>query len=71
MQFKDIHGENIDGWIVIGQVVGVHIDDTFIKNGRFDTAAAQPLSRCGYRDYSVVTSLFEVLRPTDGAKFVG
>ncbi|MEX1056383.1 MAG: hypothetical protein WED11_01525 [Natronospirillum sp.] len=49
--------------MVIGQVVGVHIEDRFIRNGRFDTAAAQPLARCGYQDYAVVEKVFELERP--------
>jgi hypothetical protein len=31
--------------------------------------AAQPLARCGYRDYTVVTEMFEALRPTDGGAY--
>ena len=31
-------------YLVIGQVVGVHIDEAYLRNGRFDTAAAQPLA---------------------------
>jgi flavin reductase (DIM6/NTAB) family NADH-FMN oxidoreductase RutF len=50
---------------VVGQVVATHIDDRFIKDGRFDTAGARPLGRCGYRDYAVVEHVFELLRPTD------
>jgi flavin reductase (DIM6/NTAB) family NADH-FMN oxidoreductase RutF len=50
--------------MVIGQIVGVHIDPAFLKNGIFDTAGARPLGRCGYRgDYAEVTSLFEMVRP--------
>ena len=60
----------LEGWIIIGQVVGVHIDDAHIREGRFDTAAAQLLARCGYRDYATVTELFEALRPTDGGAFL-
>jgi flavin reductase (DIM6/NTAB) family NADH-FMN oxidoreductase RutF len=60
---KDIHGRQLDQHIVIGQVIGVHVDDRFIKNGRLDTAALQPIARCGYNDYAVVTSLFEMVRP--------
>jgi flavin reductase (DIM6/NTAB) family NADH-FMN oxidoreductase RutF len=63
-------GAALEGWIIIGQVVGVHIDDTYIREGRFDTAAAQPLARCGYRDYAAVTEVFEALRPTDGGAYL-
>ena len=69
MQLRDVDGNALEGWILIGQVVGVHIDEAFLRDGRFDTAAAQPLARCGYRDYAVVTEMFEALRPTDGGAF--
>ena len=48
---------------MFGQVVGVHIDDRFLKNGRLDTAAMQPIARCGYSDYAVVDRVFAVARP--------
>ena len=70
MRLHDVDGKPLEGWIVIGQVVGVHIDEAYLRNGRFDTAAAQPLARCGYRDYAAVTELFEALRPTDGGAFL-
>jgi hypothetical protein len=60
----------LEGWIIIGQVVGVHIDDAYSRNGRFDTAAARTLARCGYRDYAAVTEVFEALRPTGGGAFL-
>jgi flavin reductase (DIM6/NTAB) family NADH-FMN oxidoreductase RutF len=69
MQFRDVDGRAVDGWIIIGQVVGVHIDDAFLRDGRFDTVAAQSIARCGYRDYTTVTEMFAALRPTDGGAF--
>ncbi|MDO9714760.1 flavin reductase family protein, partial [Paracraurococcus lichenis] len=27
MRFHDVDGQALDGWMIIGQVVGVHIDD--------------------------------------------
>ena len=54
----------LEGWITIGEVVGVHIDERFLVDGRFDTAGARPIARCGYRgDYAEVTQLFEMIRP--------
>lgn len=70
MRLHDVDGAALEGWIIIGQVVGVHIDDAYLRDGRFDTAAAQPLARCGYRDYAAVTELFEALRPTDGGAYL-
>lgn len=47
-----------------GEFVGVHIDRAFLKDGIFDTAAARPIARCGYRgDYTEVNSVFEMIRP--------
>jgi flavin reductase (DIM6/NTAB) family NADH-FMN oxidoreductase RutF len=40
--------------IVLGLVVGIFIDDRFIKNGLVDTGAMRPIARMGYRDYAVV-----------------
>ena len=59
----DIGGKPVDCHVVFGQVVGVHIDDRFIVDGRLDTAAMKPIARCGYDEYAVVESLFSMQRP--------
>jgi flavin reductase (DIM6/NTAB) family NADH-FMN oxidoreductase RutF len=65
IQLKDIEGRDVDGYVVFGRVIGVHIDDRFIKNGRLDTAAMKPIARCGYNDeYTVVERMFSMTRPT-------
>lgn len=63
---KDAQGEAVDSYLVLGEVVAFHIDDAMIRDGRFDTAAAQPLARCGYQDYAVVESLIALARPPSG-----
>ena len=68
-RFHDMDGAPLEGWMIIGQVVGVHIDEACLRDGRFDTGAVQPLARCGYRDYAAVTEMFEALRPTDGGSY--
>lgn len=65
-QLRDIDGNDVPRWMVIGQVVGIFIDDAFVKDGRFDTAGANPVARCGYADYAEVTSLFSIQRPAGG-----
>ena len=60
----DLDGKSVDGHLVIGQVIGVHIDDRFIKDGRLDTAAMRPIARCGYHDYATVEETFTLVRPT-------
>lgn len=49
--------------MVIGEVVGVHIDDAMLKNGIFDVTAYQPLTRLGYMDYASITDVFSLKRP--------
>jgi len=65
-QLHDIDGQAVPRWMVLGQVVGIFIDDAFVKDGRFDTAGANPIARCGYADYAEVTSLFSITRPAGG-----
>ncbi len=49
--------------LVLGEVVGVHIADEFIKDGIVDTSAMAPLSRLGYLDYGVLGKIFALPRP--------
>ncbi len=63
---RDVDGRDLDTHVVFGQVVGVHIDDRFIRDGLLDTAAMKPIARCGYHNYAVVESQFELERPTEG-----
>ena len=51
--------------MVIGEVVGVHMRDDCVVNGRFDVTQFQPLTRMGYRDYAVIREVFELTRPDD------
>ena len=53
---------------MIGQVVGIYIDDRFVKDGLVDTGAMRPILRAGYRDYYVVSpeNLFSMTRPAGG-----
>ena len=48
---------------VFGRVVGVHIDDRFLRDGFVDMRGMQPLGRLGYLDYVVVTETFSMDRP--------
>jgi flavin reductase (DIM6/NTAB) family NADH-FMN oxidoreductase RutF len=69
MPLIDIDGVATGGYLVVGQVVGVHIAEAYLVAGRFDTLLAQPVARCGYRDYTQVTEMFAALRPTDGGAY--
>jgi flavin reductase (DIM6/NTAB) family NADH-FMN oxidoreductase RutF len=63
LDLRDLDGRSSQRFVAFGQVVGVHIDDRFIKDGRLDTAAMQPIARCGYNDYAVVNEVFPMARP--------
>src|SRR5262245_43668326 len=64
--FDDVDGRKLDRYVVFGHVVGVHIDDRYIKNGRLDTAAMRPIARLGYDEYAVVAEVFRMTRPPGG-----
>ena len=49
--------------IIIGEVVGVHIDESLITDGKVDIRRARPIARLGYWDYCVVDEVFEMRRP--------
>jgi flavin reductase (DIM6/NTAB) family NADH-FMN oxidoreductase RutF len=63
VKLDDIDGRPLDRYVVFGQVIGVYIDDRFIKNGKLDTAAMRPIARCGYDQYAVVAEVFAMQRP--------
>ena len=44
--------------MVIGEVVGIHIDESVIVNGHVDVTRMKPIARLGYMDYCVVDRLF-------------
>ena len=54
--------------VVFGLVVGIYIDDAYIRDGMVDTGAMRPIARMGYMDYSVVTpeTTFAMNRPIVG-----
>ncbi len=53
-----------DYYLVIGRVVGVHIeDDALTPDGRLDLLKIRPIARLGYKDYAVVDTTFEMERP--------
>lgn len=60
---QDVEGKPTDSHLVVGQVVGIHIEERVIRNGRFDLALADPIMRLGYRDYAGIDALFELERP--------
>jgi flavin reductase (DIM6/NTAB) family NADH-FMN oxidoreductase RutF len=68
VDMEDLDGKSAERHVAFGQVVGVHIDDRFISNGRLDTAAMRPIARCGYADYAVVDKVIPVKKPAKQPK---
>ena len=56
-----LKGEN--NFMVLGEVVGVHLRDDCLVDGMLDVTRFQPLTRLGYRDYSRITEVFSLKRP--------
>jgi flavin reductase (DIM6/NTAB) family NADH-FMN oxidoreductase RutF len=64
VELPDVEGRPTDQHLTVGQVVGVHLDERYVVDGRFDITAARPIARCGYlSDYTVVDQVFEMHRP--------
>lgn len=49
--------------LVIGEVIGIHIDESILTDGMVDIAKYRPLARLGYMDYTVVEETFSMDRP--------
>ena len=49
--------------MVLGEVVGVHIDDRCLRDGRLDVRTFHPVARLGYMDYTTVTEVWSMERP--------
>jgi flavin reductase (DIM6/NTAB) family NADH-FMN oxidoreductase RutF len=65
VNLSDVEGRETDRHLVVGQVVGVHLDERYIRDdGVLDVAAMRPIARCGYTaDYTVLDRLFQMERP--------
>ena len=64
VQLRDVDGAVLDQYVTIGQVVGVHIDRAYLKDGLFDLLATRPVQRAGYvADYTEATTGFKMRRP--------
>ena len=50
--------------MVMGEVIGIYIKDSFIVKGRVNSAAMRYVARMGYSEYTTVSSKFKMKRPT-------
>ncbi len=63
---KTVDGRATGNHVVFGEVVGVHLRDDCLVDGRFDMVRAGTIGRCGYSDFVHVTALFRMPRPKGG-----
>jgi flavin reductase (DIM6/NTAB) family NADH-FMN oxidoreductase RutF len=66
IQLQGADGRKAEAWLTLGEVVAVHIDKAFIKDGVYQTALTHPIVRAGRRgDYFEIRpeNLFEMIRP--------
>jgi flavin reductase (DIM6/NTAB) family NADH-FMN oxidoreductase RutF len=66
IQLQGANGDQVDTWLVLGEVVGVHIDPGLLIDGVYDTAGAGHVLRGGGPgDYFTVgpEQLFRLYRP--------
>ena len=63
VKLKDVDGRDSGRRLVLGRVMGIHLDTRFVRDGRVDSAAMRPIARGGYDEYSVVERVFSMPRP--------
>ncbi|MCF6368591.1 flavin reductase family protein [Rhizobium halophilum] len=64
IQPKTMDGGRATSFMVLGQVVGIHISEFVIREGRIDMTLLRPIARMGYRDFSDGgTDVFQLTRP--------
>ena len=49
--------------MVMGEVIGIYIKDSFIVKGRVNSAAMRYVARMGYSEYTTISSKFKLKRP--------
>ncbi len=49
--------------LVIGEVIGIHIMDKYMRDGVFCITDFSPVARLGYNDYTCIKKTFSLLRP--------
>ncbi|WLE58708.1 flavin reductase family protein [Burkholderia plantarii] len=66
IRLQGADGVEVDTWLVLGEVVAVHIRHELLRDGVYRTAEARPVLRAGGRgDYAQIepSAMFELLRP--------
>lgn len=62
-QLRDREGNLSENYMVIGEVIAVHLDENILTNGLVDIKKARPVSRLGYMDYATTEEVYQMFRP--------
>jgi flavin reductase (DIM6/NTAB) family NADH-FMN oxidoreductase RutF len=62
-QILDFSSRPTSSSLVIGQVVSIHMNDAYIKDGRLDRNSLDLIGRMGGMQYTRTTQRFEMVRP--------
>ena len=72
LNLKDIKGKELDGCVIFGQVVGVHLNSNIInKDGKIDLKKINVVARLGYNEYTFVDNIFTLDRPKNSGNPFG
>lgn len=63
-QLEDHKGAKLNNYLIIGEVVRVHIQSCLIVDGMIDEAVVAAVGRLGYFNYAAVKDIFALARPT-------
>lgn len=64
IQLQGLDAAPVPTWLILGEVVAVHIDQALLTDGIYDTAAANPILRGGgAADYFTLGERFQLYRP--------
>jgi flavin reductase (DIM6/NTAB) family NADH-FMN oxidoreductase RutF len=49
--------------IVLGEIVGIHVSQEIVVDGKVDVRRLRPVARLGYDEYAVIDEVFTMARP--------
>ncbi|MBI3478642.1 MAG: flavin reductase family protein [Acidobacteria bacterium] len=65
-QILDFNPGSDGGSLVIGEIVSIHVDENYVKEGRLDRNSLDLIGRMGGIQYTRTTQRFEIVRPKVG-----
>ena len=71
VKLTGLDGASVARTLVLGQVVGIHVDERFVRTARLDAVAMRAIARCGYDEYTVIDRVFTMPRPSGGGNAFG